>query len=731
MRRLRHLYVLPVFYAVVLLIALSACNKEVAVQDTTSEEKSAQGFNFENKVDMNLSLSFKDRAANPNSEVYISIFFENPYLESGLGLNKDLVPSIKGKTDKNGVFATQLSVPGHISKFYAVVSDYITYHECIEIPKSTTYSNTIYPIGFGVLKSPASTRGAFDPVAYTRRAVPMLNESLPSITGTETNLWVLGSYNATNGLPNFLTTNQVSSSGLSSRISSALPAGVNQYALNSTTHYFDNQMLSNINLTEAGNVWVTFLGEGAGCYNTFGYFYYPTNTPPTTPAQINKRIIVYPNSSANGSGGALVDGNRVKLLYYNESAGTWGDLFPAGYTIGWFVVTGGWGGQFDSYFANTTKWQYSLYTLNSGAKPQSIILYDRTSNSLVLSFEDSSVEDGTGNASNGRYPSDKDYNDLSFVMTWNPPTVVDNTIYPKVPNNSDTDHDGVIDTYDDYPTDPERAYDNFYPGAAQFGSLAFEDNWPQEGDYDFNDLVLAYQVKYVTNAAGNVKDVVLRSRVEAIGADYRNGFAWEINASPSNVASVTTSYSGPGTLLGNALFPLDAKGYEAGQTKVVIPFFDNAFTSFGSSYIANYPNTISGGATYSSSLISKTVTFTTPVTLASLGSLPYNPFIVVNQERGREVHKAGQHGTTKANTSYYGTAADRTNQSNLWYVGTNQEPWAIETPTTFEYPAAGNHIKTTYLKMSDWATSNGSSFTDWYSNTGSGYRNTVKIYKKN
>ena len=40
---------------------------------------------------MSLSLAFKDRAANPNSEVYVSLYFENPYLENGLELNKDLI----------------------------------------------------------------------------------------------------------------------------------------------------------------------------------------------------------------------------------------------------------------------------------------------------------------------------------------------------------------------------------------------------------------------------------------------------------------------------------------------------------------------------------------------------------------------------------------------------------------------------------------------------------------
>jgi LruC domain-containing protein len=402
-------------------------------------------------------------------------------------------------------------------------------------------------------------------------------------------------------------------------------------------------------------------------------------------------------------------------------AANWTDVFPAGTTVGWFIVSNGYSYGVDAPYGI----HYSVFDLNGESLPQTIQLYDPTTEKIVLGFEDISRVYPA-------YSSDEDFNDCVFYITTNPITAVNRENLKRFDEDfGDKDGDGTPNKDDEYPDDPDRAFNNYYPNAVVFGTLAFEDNWPAKGDYDFNDLVVDYRVTYVTNTAGTVKDVILSSQVKAIGASYRNGFAWQLNASPGNISSVQTTYFGPGTLLGGSLFDLNAKGYENGQSKVVIPFFDNAFTLFGSSYIPNYPNTIIGANYYNPVSITKKITFTTPVNLASLGSLPYNPFMVVNQERGREVHKVGHPATDKASLSYFNTQEDITNRSTLWYVGANGAPWLIETPVQLEYPVAAAHIETTFLKFSSWAGSGGINHTDWYNNTSNGYREDSKIFRKN
>jgi hypothetical protein len=46
-----------------------------------------------------------------------------------------------------------------------------------------------------------------------------------------------------------------------------------------------------------------------------------------------------------------------------------------------------------------------------------------------------------------------------------------------MPNVQDADADGVSDPDDDYPADPYRAFNNWFP-ANDLGVLMFEDLWP-------------------------------------------------------------------------------------------------------------------------------------------------------------------------------------------------------------------------------------------------------------
>jgi LruC domain-containing protein len=66
-----------------------------------------------------------------------------------------------------------------------------------------------------------------------------------------------------------------------------------------------------------------------------------------------------------------------------------------------------------------------------------------------------------------------------------------------------------------------------YPEDA-VGTLAFEDLWPEVGDYDFNDIGDRLNVNQITNASNEVKKVEMSYKLRAIGANKKNGFAVEL-----------------------------------------------------------------------------------------------------------------------------------------------------------------------------------------------------------
>ncbi|TAE18276.1 MAG: DUF4842 domain-containing protein, partial [Bacteroidetes bacterium] len=108
-----------------------------------------------------------------------------------------------------------------------------------------------------------------------------------------------------------------------------------------------------------------------------------------------------------------------------------------------------------------------------------------------------------------------------------------------------------------------------------------------------------------------------------------------------------------------------------------------------------------------------------------------DPFLISNQRRGVEVHLPGFAPTARADRSLFGTADDRSSSAtNTWYRSAGNAPWALSFIDNFTYPREEANITQAYLNFSAWALSGGVNFTDWYTNTSSGYRNTNLLYTR-
>lgn len=336
--------------------------------------------------------------------------------------------------------------------------------------------------------------------------------------------------------------------------------------------------------------------------------------------------------------------------------------------------------------------------------------------------------------------SDKPYKIMiSFIGTGgNSRIIADDIVYPGTyaadPANrclplvtkQDTDGDGVADEDDDFPNDPLRAFRNFSPSANTFGTIAFEDLWPARGDYDFNDLVVDYQIEYATNAQNLMVDLTMKLYIRAIGASIASGFGVSFDNIPaSRVASVT------GMKLFDNYINLSANGLEAGHTNAVVIPFDNAIKSVNWGSQPTF-NTTPGFQPGTSDTIVIKMNFVEPVQVARVqvggnqapqpstkvvgpATITINPFLIKGRVRGQEIHLPGMPPTVLANAQLFGSIDDDTNPAQgRYYVTKNNLPWAIHIPTRFAYPAEKVDILKAYKKLADWAQSNGELFTDWY-----------------
>ncbi len=300
---------------------------------------------------------------------------------------------------------------------------------------------------------------------------------------------------------------------------------------------------------------------------------------------------------------------------------------------------------------------------------------------------------------------------------------------------TDSDNDGVSDDDDDFPNDANRAYTTFLPNSSDYATIAFEDLWPAKGDWDFNDLVIDYQFNLTSNANDEIVEMEVNIVLRAIGAGFHNSFAFELlNIPPSKITSVSGYQVETG-----GIYSIGANGLENNQTNATIIVFDDAYN------ILQHPGDTTGINTIEGAVWVEPDTLRIDIKFFDNGNAPvggtvkastfsllnnYNPFIVINQLRGRELHQANFPPTDLATTAFFGTLQDDSNPaSGKYYKTVHNLPWVIHSYEKFDYPKEKADISKGYLKFKDWVQSSGASFQDWYKNL-PGYRDVSKIYNK-
>ena len=476
-----------------------------------------------------------------------------------------------------------------------------------------------------------------------------------------------------------------------------------------TTHpqYLTDNATGTISIVEASEVWVTFVSEGAGNVNSLGFYTYPTATPPATAADITSVSIMFPNASLFGSGGTMRSGDKISL-----------GKFDAGTSVGFVLFANGWAGG-NAVNTSGTKF-YSDTKLNpetdASLKKHSVLLNDTDDKLYLIGFEDVPRNSAS---------CDQDFNDAVFYTSANPITAISTTNVLPIDKPTDSDGDGVTDVFDQYPKDATRAYNNYYPSQNTYGTLAFEDLWPATGDYDMNDLVVNYRYNYVTNALNQVVELYGDYAVQAAGASFQNGFGVQFPFAPALIKQVTGQKTQSGYI------KLAANGVEAGQAKAVIIPFDNhqdLINNFAGAYFINTKNELPKVTGDTAHVY---VQFAAPITIAALGTAPFNPFLISNQHRDIEIHLPGNAPTDLANLKLLGTGDDASSAAKgIYYVSTSNWPWALNFPGTFTYPLEGTSINKAYLHFLEWAKSGGTSYTDWFSNPASDYRDINSLYTK-
>lgn len=452
------------------------------------------------------------------------------------------------------------------------------------------------------------------------------------------------------------------------------------------------------------DVYVTFLDEGAGYHNTLAYYYYDAANPPASPAAIDSFFVIIPNATAHAA--LMQAGDKIHL-------GT----FPKNTTIEWVLLGNMWDqtdGEVEYNWngnANTSYFFFGNDDFNTDMGVNKVGCADANFQQHMLSFTDQingkdvqlfSFEDIA-------YPGgDFDFNDCIFYASGDliPSCAPQRGVLqgPVV----DTDQDGIIDPYDDEPNNPEVACLIDFEG-----TLLFEDLWPSTGDFDFNDLIVGYDITHAIHATGYVNEVRADYTLKAAGAGFNNGFGVLLSddLQKSDIAGISGR-----TSTGN--FAMDGDLTATPGSDLVMYVWDRASDIVNRDISGGkFFNTVIGGGKGNFVTENVVIDFVAnAVQPWELGLPPYNPFIFQDQDQSVEIHLADHKPSSLHNNALFGTAGDDSNPGiGRYYKNVNNLPWAIDIPKlNFLWALEKIDVLQAYLQLATWASSGGVLNTDWY-----------------
>ena len=257
------------------------------------------------------------------------------------------------------------------------------------------------------------------------------------------------------------------------------------------------------------------------------------------------------------------------------------------------------------------------------------------------------------------------------------------------------------------------------PVPSTSGTLAFEDLWPAQGDYDFNDLVIGYDFSVLKDNQEIVQSMTATFTVQAYGASFNNGFGFTLpTVSAADIVSVT-GYD----VQNSTVFSIGNNGLENGQTNATIIVFDDVRRIMPQVTGGIGVNTQSAYAYTSPVTVTVEIVFAGNLTYNQLNIGSFNPFLIVgtslNQapgtgSRGKEVHLANYAPSNLFDTNLFGTASDDSSPSiGRYFVTPNNLPSAINIAGGFTWPKESQDIIGAFNNFTPWA-QGASANANWY-----------------
>lgn len=658
-------------------------------------------FDFSTVQKVNLNVDYS--AYKTYGPVFFGVYTENPIIEVEDApddqWNEDVKPIYEDYTEDNGKFNAVVELPTYAQHLYIATGNFFTGMLLLEADVKDGAASVV-----AENNQVAATRGwtrAEGPGVSTDDLSALNLTNLIDDNGNITsdkkyNDWKnwLGSWNSASGRPDYLLNKATADpklvisdnemEGLYAAVSSAFVSGS---AMNEEYCSYPDLLLQ-----QDSEVTFTLLG-GSTCWtSSLGYYYYTDDKKPTNPSDINI-VMLFPNTqdgqwaraklknlrSYNGNIGTL-RGDVVRLMYYpnianNDKTGAT-TVFPKGTRIGFILKTQAWAMQGPDYALNIGAFsgqkKYNCWCATTDGLSYGKKLKGDSGKYPNLEGQSRGAKFSYKTANGDTYTlisfedamDDLDFDDLIFALK---PVGVFAPV-PEIANKK----------------------------SSTTGVYAFEDLWPNKGDYDLNDAVVNAKHEKEFNDKGKIIKETFYLTTYQNYVTLTSGLALTLNTKkePSSIA-------------------MKKMAPEAAEAE------DANFTKDGNVYHLTEDFTGELGMTYILEL-----TYSTPLNSSEeLASI--QPFIYRQEgDKNWEVHIPMEAPTAKMNTSYFGKGDDRSNpDKGLYFVRQGNYPFAFYLKgadisafeeTILKRENESKPIDELFPHFLDWSISNGETNQDWY-----------------
>lgn len=428
-----------------------------------------------------------------------------------------------------------------------------------------------------------------------------------------------------------------------------------------------------------------FLTEWGWYQNVMGYYYYKTSEAATITAANVKKFICLPNASKPnhfpyGGGDSRAyhkqdpapayAGESISLLFEKED-GSFTKNFPPGYTVGYFLISNGFrtvtdqdnykGDPINPGQINASKtFYYSNEAWNSDGNKRYLALSLPNDGGIVYG-----VEDG----------GDNSYDDVMFMIQGTPNEAIHNPDIPTI--------------------NPENNTILYWHTTNQ--TYAFEDIWPNGGDYDLNDVIIEHEREVEYDNNGKLSIVEDDFTLTEAHATYHDAFAIQLN---KNWLGTSLTIEKDGEDITSSV-----KSYEDTQNGGAMTYI-----------LFEDLQQLKEGTTFR---VTRKFTNKPERTAFEDAEPKVNPFIISQYTEAD--YTAGA--MTEIHIPNFGNRTckakdDNSTGSEYYYVarhGNNTYPFALSLPVkSFVASPEGVSIDQTYPGFNDWVTSGGTRSEDWY-----------------